>query len=136
LSQLYLGRLQEALDWFEQADQLGPRDPSRWIWLSAMGRVHFFLGRNEDAIRLLRLSAEANPNDGLAYALLAAVYALSGRTDNSEAALNDCLRLQPEMTIKRLSESWSVPLRATSQTYLNQHERIREGLHMAGMREN
>jgi tetratricopeptide (TPR) repeat protein len=135
LSQLYLGRLEEALEWFEQADQLGPRDPSRWIWLSAMGRVHFFLGRNEDAVRLLRLSAQANPNDSLAYAVLAAVLALSGRTDDSKAALSDCLRLQPEMTIKRLSESWSVPLQATSPAYLNQHERIREGLRIAGMRE-
>jgi class 3 adenylate cyclase/TolB-like protein len=63
LSKLYLGRLQEAFDWFEQADQLGPRDPSRWIWLGAMGRVQLFRGRDEDAIRLLQLSADANPND-------------------------------------------------------------------------
>ena len=45
LSKLYLGRFDEALDWFEKADQIGPRDPSRWIWLGAMGRVQFFSPR-------------------------------------------------------------------------------------------
>ncbi|HYZ49123.1 MAG TPA: adenylate/guanylate cyclase domain-containing protein, partial [Sphingomonas sp.] len=68
LSELYLGRLEEALQWFDRADQLGPRDPGRWIWLGAMGRVHFFLGRDEEAIRLFRRSADANPNDVRAYA--------------------------------------------------------------------
>ena len=135
LSELYLGRLQEALSWFEKADQLGPRDPSRWIWLGAMGRVYLFRGEDDDAIRMLQLSAEANPNDSLAYAVLAAAYALSGRAEDSKAALAECLRLQPELTIKRLFDSWSVPLQSTSQTYLRQHERLRDGLRMAGMRE-
>jgi class 3 adenylate cyclase/TolB-like protein/cytochrome c-type biogenesis protein CcmH/NrfG len=133
LSELYLGRLTEALDWFEKADQIGPRDPSRWIWLGAMGRVQFFLGRDEDAIRLLRQSADANPSDSRAYALLAAVFALSGRPDDAKAALADCFRLQPKMTIKRLFNDWSVPLEATSPTYLRHHERFRDGLRLAGM---
>jgi TolB-like protein/tetratricopeptide (TPR) repeat protein len=135
LSELYLGRMQEALDWFARAEQIGPRDPSRWIWLGAMGRVQFFLGRDDEAIRLLRLSAEANPKDPRAYALLAAIYALSGRDDEAKAALSDCLRLRPDMTITRLFEDWSVPLDATSSTYLRQHERFRDGLRLAGMPE-
>ena len=133
LSELYLGRFQEALDWFEKADQIGPRDPSRWIWLGGMGRVQFFLGHDEEAIRLLRLSADANPKDVRSYALLAAVYALSGRQDDAAAALASCLRLRPEMTIERFFEDWSVPLQATDPVYLRQHERFREGLRLAGM---
>src|SRR5438067_1646364 len=31
LSKLYLGLFEEALDWFERANQIGPHDPSRWI---------------------------------------------------------------------------------------------------------
>jgi adenylate cyclase len=135
LSKLYLGRFDEALDWFEKADQIGPRDPSRWIWLGAMGRVQFFLGHDEEAIRLLRLSADANRSDPRAYALLAAIYALSGRSDEAAAALASCFRLRPEMTIKRLFADWSVPLQATSPVYLRQHERFRDGLRIAGMPE-
>ena len=78
LNELYRGHLREALEWFEKADQIGPRDPSRWIWLGAMGRVQFFLGMPLEAIRLLKASAEANPADPRAYALLAAVYACVG----------------------------------------------------------
>jgi adenylate cyclase len=135
LSELYLGRLREALGWFAKAEQIGPRDPSRWIWLGAMGRVQFFLGRDEEAIRLLRLSADANPNDVRAYALLAAVYALAGRNDEAAAALANCLRLRPELTIKRLFDDWSVPLEATSPAYRTQHERLRDGLRLAGLPE-
>lgn len=136
LSQLYLGRFAEALDWFEKADQIGPHDPSRWIWLGAMGRVQFFLGRNDEAIRLLRLSAAANPNDPRAYALLAAIHATSGRADDAKSALANCLRLRPDMTIKRLFDDWSVPLQATSPAYRTQHERFRDGLSIAGMPES
>jgi adenylate cyclase len=135
LSMLYLGRLTEALGWFEKADQIGPRDPSRWIWLGAMGRVQFFLGHDDEAIRLLRLSADANPNDIRAYALLAAIHALAGRTADADFALAACLRLRPAMTIKRLFDEWSVPLHTTSPDYLRQHERFRDGLRIAGMPE-
>jgi TolB-like protein/Flp pilus assembly protein TadD len=133
LSELYLGRFQEAMDWFENADGIGPRDPSRWIWLGAMGRVQFFLGNDVEAIRLLRLSAEANPKDVRAYVLLAAIYALSDRRDEAAEALANALRLKPDMTIDRFFDDWSVPLVATSAAYRNQHERFREGLRRAGM---
>ncbi|HUK10951.1 MAG TPA: tetratricopeptide repeat protein [Stellaceae bacterium] len=135
LSELYLGRFQDALDWFEKADQIGPRDPGRWIWLGAMGRVQFFLGNNDQAIRLLKLSAEANPKDVRAYALLAAVFALSDRSEDASQALASCLRLRPETTISELFDDWSVPLDATSPIYRRQHERFREGLRLAGMSE-
>jgi adenylate cyclase len=135
LSQLYLGRFEEALIWFEKADQIGPRDPSRWIWLGASGRVQFFLGRDEKAIQLLRLSASANPNDPRAYAFLTSIYALSGRKDEAGAALAACLSLRPDMTIALLSRDWSVPLQATSPLYQQQHERFRAGLRLAGMPE-
>jgi tetratricopeptide (TPR) repeat protein len=135
LSKLYLGRFEEALDWFERANQIGPQDPSRWIWLGAMGRVQFFLGYDEEAIRLLRASADANPNDPRAYALLAAIYALSARKDDASWALARCLSLRPQLTIKRFFADWSVPLEATSPIYLRQHGRFRDGLRLAGMPE-
>jgi adenylate cyclase len=135
LNHLYLGRFEEALHWFEKADQIGPRDPSRWIWLGAMGRVQFFLGHDEEAIRLLRLSADANPRDARAYALLAAVYALSGQKEDAAAALENCLRIKPNMTIQSFFADWSVPLPATSPVYGRQHERFRDGLRIAGMPE-
>ena len=48
-------------------------------------------------------------------------------------ALARCLRLRPELTIKRLFADWSVPLEATSPIYRRQHDRFRDGLRLAGM---
>lgn len=135
LSHLYLGRFREALSWFEKADRIGPHDPSRWIWLGAMGRVQFFLGNTREAVRLLRLSADANPKDPRAYALLAAVFASTGQREESARALANAIRLQPEMTISRLFDDWSVPLAATDPLYREQHGRFRTGLQAAGMRD-
>ncbi|MGH7126639.1 MAG: tetratricopeptide repeat protein [Stellaceae bacterium] len=135
LSDLYLGRFEVALSWFQKADQIGPRDPSRWNWLGAMGRVEFFLGHDDEAIRWLKLTAEANPKDSRAYALLAAIYALAGRDDEAAAALASCLRLRPDMTVDKFFDDWSVPLEAASVAYQRQHERFRDGLLLAGMTE-
>lgn len=135
LSELYLGRLTAALAAFDRADRIGPRDPSRWIWLGAMGRVQFFLDNTEEAVRLTRRSADANPRDPRAHAMLAAIYALEGRPEEAKSALAECLRLQPEMTIKRHFDTWSVPLQATASVYLRHHERLLQGLRLAGMPE-
>jgi predicted Zn-dependent protease len=100
-----------------------------------LGRVEFILGNTSEALRLLKLSAEANPKDARAYALLAAIYALSGRREESSWALANAVRLQPEITINSLFNDWSVPLEATSNLYRQQHERFRSGLQLAGMRD-
>ena len=114
------------MNWFEKADQIGPRDPSRWIRLGAMGWVQFFLGRPEDAIRL---------SEALGGRESAAINSLLGRTEDAKAALSSCLRPRPDMTIKRLFDDWSVPLRATSSAYQRQHELIRDELRMTDMPE-
>ena len=86
-------------------------------------------------MRLLRMSADANPKDPRAYALLAAVHALAGRDDEAGAALASCLRVRPDLTIARLFADWSVPLEATNPDYRRRHERFRDGLRRAGMAE-
>ena len=100
-----------------------------------MGRIEFILGHTTEAVRLLRLSAEANSKDPRAYALLAAIYALSGQREESTWALTNAVRLRPEITISSLFNDWSVPLASTSVLYRQQHERFRSGLQSAGMRD-
>lgn len=134
LSELYLGKFKDSLVWFGRADRIGPRDPSRWIWLGAMGRVHFFLGHDEEAIRLLRLSANANPRDARAYAMLAAIFALLEQREQAAWALANAVRIQPDISISRLFDDWSVPLEVTDTLYRAQHSRFRVGLERAGLR--
>lgn len=133
LNELYLGRFADAMISFRRAENIGPRDPSRWIWLGSMARVHFFLGQNDDAIRMMRLSAEANPRDPRAYALLAAIHAQIGRKEDAKEAIEASLALRSNMTIRRHFDTWSVPLLATAPAYREQHQRLIEGLRMAGL---
>ena len=44
LSTLYLGKPDQALDWFTKADRIGPRDPGRWTWLDGRGHALILLG--------------------------------------------------------------------------------------------
>ena len=75
LSTLYLGKPEQALDWFAKAERIGPRDPGRWTWLDARGHALILLGRDEEAIRALINALEANPRYVSPHAFLAAAYA-------------------------------------------------------------
>jgi TolB-like protein/cytochrome c-type biogenesis protein CcmH/NrfG len=133
LSSLYLGEVEAAIEWFGKAGRIAPRDPSRWVWLSGLGRAQIFLGRDADAVRSLHAAVAANPKDFFARAFLAAACALAGREGEARAALDECHRLRPGLTIAALSRLWSVPLEATDPRYQECHGRLILGLRKAAM---
>ena len=135
LSTMYLGRPQEALDWFAKAHRFGPRDPGRWTWLDGRGQALILLGRDEEALRSFRLALEANPNSTGTYALLAAACALTGRDDEARAALARYDSVRPGATVTDFRRLSPVPLRLTSADYQRQRERLKDGLRKAGMPE-
>src|SRR5260370_41816444 len=81
LSTLYLGKPEQALDWFAKAHRIGPRDPGRWTWLDSRGHALILLGRDEEAVRALITALDANPKNHFTHAFLAASYALLGRSE-------------------------------------------------------
>src|SRR5262249_6936915 len=117
LSTMYLGRVADAVVWFEKAEEIGPHDPGRWTWLGGKGQALLLLGRDAEAIKSLRAGVEANPANVGDYAVLAAAYALS------------------ETTIGSFRYMSPVPLRLTDPSYLQQRERLKAGLRRAGMPE-
>jgi TolB-like protein/cytochrome c-type biogenesis protein CcmH/NrfG len=133
LSWLYLGQVQEAITCFRKAGRIAPRDPSRWVWMSGLGRAQIFLGRDADAVQSLHSAVAANPKDFFAHAFLAAACALAGRHGEAQVALEECLRLRPGLTIAALSRLWSVPIETTDPRYRDYHERLILGLRKAGM---
>jgi adenylate cyclase len=136
LSTMYLGRAEQALGWFAKADRFGPRDPGRWTWLDGRGHALILLGRDEEAIRFLRIALDANPNAVGTHAFLAAAYALTGRPDEARAALAQHDRLRPGETVMNFRRKSPVPLRLTSPEYQQQYERLKDGLRKAGMPES
>jgi TolB-like protein/DNA-binding winged helix-turn-helix (wHTH) protein/cytochrome c-type biogenesis protein CcmH/NrfG len=135
LSTLYLGKPEQALDWFAKADRMGPRDPGRWTWFDGRGHALILLGRDEDAIRALINALDANPKNISSHAFLAAAYALLGRSEQARAALAAYLERRPGERISTFRRHSPVPLALTSLNYRKQYERLSEGLHKAGMPE-
>jgi len=133
LSTMYLGQAEEGLDWFAKADQIGPRDPTRWTWLDGRGHALILLGRDEEALRFLQLAVDANPHAVSTRAFLAAAYALVGRPDDASAALARYSQFRPGETVANFRRLAPVPLRLTSPQYQQQVERLKDGLRKAGM---
>jgi adenylate cyclase len=135
LSTLYLGRPEQALDWFAKADRIGPRDPGRWTWLDGRGHALILLGRDEEAIRALNSALDANPRNLSPHAFLAAAYALLGRTDEARAELAAYLERRPNTRVSTFRRFSPVPLALTSPQYQQQLQRVAEGLRKAGLPE-
>jgi TolB-like protein/DNA-binding winged helix-turn-helix (wHTH) protein/tetratricopeptide (TPR) repeat protein len=135
LSNIYLGRPEQALDWFVKAARIGPRDPARWTWLDGRGHALILLGRDEEAIHSLTSALDANPKYLTSHAFLAATYALLDRPDQARAALATYLQRYPGTRISTFRRLSPVPFALTSPKYRQQHERISEGLRKAGMPE-
>jgi adenylate cyclase len=133
LSNMYLGRLDEALDWFGKAERIGPRDPARWTWLDGRGQTLILLGRDEEALRSLIGAAEANPRSAGTQALLAAAYALAGRLPQAQAAMATYLALHPDAHASTFRLNAPVPLAKTAREYQARREHLLEGLRKAGM---
>jgi len=135
LSTLYLGKPEQALDWFAKADRMGPRDPARWTWLDSRGHALLLLGRDEEAIRALISALDANPKNVSSHAFLAAAYALVGRSEEAHAALAAYLERHPGTRVSTFRTRSPVPLALTGPTYRALRAHINEGLLKAGMPE-
>jgi TolB-like protein/DNA-binding winged helix-turn-helix (wHTH) protein len=135
LSTLYLGRPEQALDWFAKADRIGPRDPGRWSWLDARGHALLLLGRDEEAIHALIAALDANPRYHASHAFLAAAYALLDRADEARAELAAYLQKRPGERVSTFRRLSPVPLALTSLQYQREYERLKQGLRQAGMPE-
>src|SRR5262245_45635243 len=135
LSSLYLGKPEQALEWFAKADRIGPRDPGRWTWLDGRGHALILLGRDEEAIRALVNALDANPKNISPHAFLAAAYALLDRPEEARAALAAYLERRPGARVSTFRTQAPVPLALTSAAYRQQFARVREGLRKGGMPE-
>jgi adenylate cyclase len=135
LSTLYLGKPEQALDWFAKADRIGPRDPARWTWLDGRGHALLLLGRDEEAIRALISALDANPKNISSHSFLAAAYALVGRSEEAHAALAAYLERHPGARVSTFRTLSPVPLVLTGPAYRQLRAHLSDGLLKAGMPE-
>jgi len=98
LGQIYLGRFDDALATFQQADHYDTPPASRWTWLLGAGLANLLMGRDEEALPWLQRSIDITPATGRSHLLLAAAYQRSGRFEEARTAIDEGVRLRPGTT--------------------------------------
>jgi DNA-binding winged helix-turn-helix (wHTH) protein/tetratricopeptide (TPR) repeat protein len=98
LGQIYLGRFDDALATFRQADRYDTPAASRWTWLLGAGLANVLMDRNEEALPWLQRSIAITPATGRSHLLLGAAYQRLGRFEEAKAAIAEGLRLRPGTT--------------------------------------
>jgi len=114
LDQTQLGRFEDALATFQQADRYNTPEVSRWTWLLGAGWVNVLMDRNEDAVRWLQRSIDVTPASGRTHMLLAVAYLRLGRLDEARATMAKALALRPGSKVPNVQ----MPTLNASEAYL------------------
>jgi TolB-like protein len=91
---IYVGPIDDAIPFQEQAIRLSPRDPSIWNWYFRIGEAHLLQSRLNEAIAWLEKARNAAPAVWFLHFYLAAAYVLSGRPELARAELGVAKGLQ------------------------------------------
>nr|WP_298100165.1 tetratricopeptide repeat protein [uncultured Shinella sp.] len=103
LTQLQLGRFDDALAGFLEAERYDTPEVSRWTWLLGAGWANLLLGRNEEAATFLQRSIAITPGSGRPYLLLAAAYQRLGRGREAREALAKAMEMRPGSTARNVT---------------------------------
>lgn len=114
LAEVQLGRFEDGLRTFTEADRFDTPAVSRWTWLLGAGWANLLLDRNVEAIGLLERSIAITPGSGRSYMLLATAYRRLSRKKEAWEALLKGMALRPDFTVRTLPLS----SRNASDTYL------------------
>ena len=128
-NQLMLGRLDEALAEFLEADRIAPNSKLRWSWNQGIGLIYLMQGEDQKAIERLSRAALEAPNAGHPSAYLASAYALVGREQEARDAMDHYMKLWPQTSLANFG-----PTVGTA-AFNAKMVRVREGLRLAGLTE-
>ena len=131
LAQLQLGRFEDALATFKQADRFDTPQVSRWTWQLGAGLTYLVMGRSEDALPWLQSSIAITPASGRSLMLLAAAYQQLGRPTEAKAAMDKALALRPGSNVSNIA----LPAKNASPVYLAATEWIERACVAAGLPE-
>ncbi|UWU24276.1 winged helix-turn-helix domain-containing protein (plasmid) [Rhizobium sp. CB3060] len=120
LAEVQLGRFEDGLRTFTEADRFDTPAVSRWTWLLGAGWANLLLDRNAEAIGLLERSIAITPGSGRSYMLLATAYRRLGRKKEAWEAFLKGMALRPDFTVRTLPLS----SRNASDTYLTATQAI------------
>ena len=131
LTQVQLGRFDDALATYQQAIQFDTPRVARWTWLLGAGFTRLLMDRNEEAITWLTKSIAITPGTGRTHALLAVAYQRTGRSDEARAAMAKALELRPGSNAANMP----LPKKNVSAVYRESSDRIIRAMVEAGLPE-
>jgi adenylate cyclase len=97
----------DAIAALEKGARLSPRDPTMWVHDHAMGVAHFAARRFEEAAHWAQRSIRGRSDWPYAHGILAASCAHLGRTEEARRAVEETLRLQPEVSLADIPQIFS-----------------------------
>lgn len=131
LSKVFLGRFDDALASFQQADRFDTPQFARWTWTAGAGWTCLLMGRAEEALPWLHRSIAITAASGRTHMALAAAYQQLGRFDDARAAMVAALELRPGSTARNVQP----PTKNNSAIYLKAYERVLGLMVAAGLPE-
>lgn len=129
MTQIQLGRFDDAVATFSEADRFDTPEVSRWTWMLGAGWANLLMGRNEAAVDWLERSIAITPASGRAHMLLAAAYQNLGRSGDARKAFAKAMEIRPDSTARNIS----LPARNASETYLRARQDINHTLVQLGL---
>jgi adenylate cyclase len=100
---IYTGRYERAIELFERAMRLSPRDAFLYSFTSGLCAALIFLERPHEAVRWGRETLALRPTYPTGMRMLASSLALSGRVDEARNIIADLLRVSPQACISNLT---------------------------------
>jgi DNA-binding winged helix-turn-helix (wHTH) protein/tetratricopeptide (TPR) repeat protein/TolB-like protein len=131
LAQLQLGRFEDALATFKQADSFGTPQVSRWTWKLGAGWAYLMMDRSAEALPWLQNSIAITPASGRSYMLLAAAYEGLGQPAEAKTAMEKGLALRPGSNVS----NFAVPRKNASAAFVAAAQRIERTLVAVGLPE-
>lgn len=129
MSQLQLGRFDDALATFQEADRFDTPQVSRWTWLLGAGLAYVMMDRSEEALPWLQRSLAITPGTGRTHFVLAAAYERLGRYSEAKAAIEEGMKLRPGSNLANVA----LPTRNASPAFLNRSEKVKSLMVAAGL---
>jgi adenylate cyclase len=114
-----------AIEQFEIATRLSPRDGDLWSLRTATALAHFVAGRLPEALQWAECAVQDRPDIPFTFGTLAAVAALAGDVPKAKRAVGRMLALHPKMSISGFAA-------ITASTDPRIAKRYMEGLRLAG----
>lgn len=131
MGQVQLGRFDEALATFKQADRFDTPPAQRWTWKLGAGMTYLLMDDSKNALPWLQRSIAITPATGRSYMLLSAALERLGHPEKARAAMEKAMTLRPGSNLGNVA----LPPKNASSTFLTASEQIGRAYVAAGLPE-